>query len=85
MPTSIHGRDRSFYFFGPDGPGRQLVLERTTSGNVSINETILHYAQDDIPFGGVGPCFRSFLRKGHAWNKQLKSLVSASGVEPETY
>jgi coniferyl-aldehyde dehydrogenase len=32
-----------------------MVLERTTSGGVSINETNLHYAQDDIPFGGVGP------------------------------
>jgi coniferyl-aldehyde dehydrogenase len=31
-----------------------MVLARTTSGGVSINETILHYAQDDMPFGGVG-------------------------------
>ncbi len=31
-----------------------MVLERTTSGDVSINETVLHYAQNDIPFGGVG-------------------------------
>ena len=31
------------------------MLQRTTSGGVSINETNLHYAQDDLPFGGVGP------------------------------
>ncbi|WP_051953139.1 coniferyl aldehyde dehydrogenase [Methylocapsa aurea] len=47
-------RPLALYFFGPDGPGRRMVLARTTSGGVSINETILHYAQDDIPFGGVG-------------------------------
>jgi coniferyl-aldehyde dehydrogenase len=47
-------RPLALYFFGPDGPGRQMVLARTTSGGVSINETILHYAQDDMPFGGVG-------------------------------
>lgn len=47
-------RPLALYFFGPDGPGRRLVLERTTSGGVAINETLLHYAQDDIPFGGVG-------------------------------
>jgi coniferyl-aldehyde dehydrogenase len=47
-------RPLSLYFFGPKGAGRRLVLERTTSGGVSINETLLHYAQDDIPFGGVG-------------------------------
>ena len=47
-------RPLALYFFGRDGPGRQMVLERTTSGGVSINETVLHYAQNDIPFGGVG-------------------------------
>jgi coniferyl-aldehyde dehydrogenase len=31
------------------------VLARTTSGGVAINGTLLHYAQDDLPFGGVGP------------------------------
>jgi coniferyl-aldehyde dehydrogenase len=31
------------------------VLSRTTSGNVTINGTLMHYAQDDLPFGGVGP------------------------------
>lgn len=24
-------------------------------GNVGINTTLMHYAQDDLPFGGVGP------------------------------
>jgi coniferyl-aldehyde dehydrogenase len=47
-------RPLALYFFGPDGPGRKLVLDRTTSGGVAINETNLNYAQDDIPFGGVG-------------------------------
>ena len=30
------------------------MLERTTSGNAVINDTMFHYAQDDLPFGGVG-------------------------------
>jgi len=34
---------------------QRQVLERTTSGGVLINDTILHYAQDDLPFGGIGP------------------------------
>lgn len=42
------------YYFGPNGPGRKLVLERTISGNVTVNDTNLHYAQEDLPFGGVG-------------------------------
>jgi len=48
-------RPLALYFFGPRGPARDLVLQHTTSGGVSINETNLHYAQDDLPFGGVGP------------------------------
>ena len=31
------------------------MLSRTTSGNVTINGTLMHYAQDDLPFGGIGP------------------------------
>jgi coniferyl-aldehyde dehydrogenase len=33
---------------------RWKILERTTSGNVTINDTLLHFALDDLPFGGVG-------------------------------
>ncbi|MGB6910948.1 MAG: coniferyl aldehyde dehydrogenase [Methyloceanibacter sp.] len=47
-------RPLALYYFGPDGPGRRLVLERTTSGGVTINDTLLHGAQEDLPFGGVG-------------------------------
>lgn len=48
-------RPLALYYFGPDDAERRAVLERTTSGNVTINNTLLHYAQDDLPFGGVGP------------------------------
>ena len=30
------------------------VLDETVSGGVTINDTLLHFAQDDLPFGGVG-------------------------------
>ena len=48
-------RPLALYFFGTDKISQRLVVERTTSGGVLINDTILHYAQDDLPFGGVGP------------------------------
>jgi len=47
-------RPLALYFFGNDDANRQNVLSRTTSGNVGINNTMLHYAQEDLPFGGVG-------------------------------
>lgn len=47
-------RPLALYYFGPADAEREAVLARTTSGNVTINNTLLHYAQDDLPFGGVG-------------------------------
>jgi coniferyl-aldehyde dehydrogenase len=47
-------RPLALYYFGGDSQERRKVLSRTTSGNVTINGTIMHIAQDDLPFGGVG-------------------------------
>jgi coniferyl-aldehyde dehydrogenase len=50
-----HPRPLALYYFGPDDDERSKVLSRTTSGSVTVNGTLLHIAQDDLPFGGVGP------------------------------
>ncbi len=47
-------RPLALYYFGDDDADRRKVLNRTTSGNVSVNGTIMHVGQDDLPFGGVG-------------------------------
>ncbi len=53
--VNAHPRPLALYYFGGDDADRRKVLSRTTSGNVGINNTLMHYAQDDLPFGGVGP------------------------------
>ena len=50
-----HPRPLALYFFDHDQKRIDKVLRETVSGGVSINETMLHVAQDDLPFGGVGP------------------------------
>ncbi|SIQ33178.1 coniferyl-aldehyde dehydrogenase [Rhizobium sp. RU33A] len=52
----INRRDRplALYWFGEDKQARERVLTGTIAGGVTINDTILHLAQDDLPFGGVG-------------------------------
>lgn len=52
----INARPRplALYYFGDKCAEREKLLKRTVSGNVTINGTLLHYAQDDLPFGGVG-------------------------------
>jgi coniferyl-aldehyde dehydrogenase len=52
--VNAHPRPLALYYFGSDDAGHREVLSRTTSGNVGINSTLMHYAQDDLPFGGVG-------------------------------
>ncbi|QDC09100.1 coniferyl aldehyde dehydrogenase [Oceanicola sp. D3] len=52
----INARPRplALYHFGPDDAARETVLTRTTSGGVTVNDTLLHIAVDDMPFGGIG-------------------------------
>ena len=50
-----HPRPLALYLFEHDQKRVDKVLRETTSGGVSVNETMLHVAQDDLPFGGVGP------------------------------
>jgi coniferyl-aldehyde dehydrogenase len=54
--TYVNARPRplALYYFGNDDENKRRVLTHTTSGNVTINGTFSHIAQDDLPFGGVG-------------------------------
>lgn len=48
-------RPLALYYFGYDKAEQQRVLHETHSGGVCLNDTLLHVAQDDMPFGGIGP------------------------------
>lgn len=50
-----HPRPLGLYYFGDDAAERDMVLNNTTSGGVTVNDVIFHVAQEDLPFGGVGP------------------------------
>ncbi len=50
-----HPRPLALYVFDNDGARVQRVLKDTISGGVSVNDIMLHAAQEDLPFGGVGP------------------------------
>ena len=47
-------RPLALYYFGADASKRDLVLEHTISGGVSVNETLMHVVVEDLPFGGIG-------------------------------
>jgi coniferyl-aldehyde dehydrogenase len=52
----INARPRplALYWFGRDSAHRDQVLRRTISGGVTVNDALLHIAQENLPFGGVG-------------------------------
>jgi acyl-CoA reductase-like NAD-dependent aldehyde dehydrogenase len=48
-------RPLALYYFDRDEARITRVLTGTVAGGVTINDTILHIAQENLPFGGVGP------------------------------
>ena len=47
-------RPLALYYFGYNKSEQDRVLHETHSGGVCLNDTLLHVAQDDMPFGGIG-------------------------------
>ena len=73
-------RPLGLYYFGEDKTEEEKVLARTTSGGVTVNDVIMHVAQDDLPFGGVGPsgmgCYHGL--EGFKNFSHAKSIYSQS-------
>jgi len=81
-------RPLGLYYFGNDALEERSILDRTCSGGVTINDVLMHVAQEDLPFGGVGPSgmgayhgFDGFKAFSHAKPiyKQSKMGVGAMG------
>lgn len=47
-------RPLALYFFGYDKSQQQQMVDSTHSGGMCINDSLMHVAQDDLPFGGIG-------------------------------
>lgn len=62
----INARPRplAIYHFSKDKTERHEVLSRTTSGGVTLNDTLLHVSAESLPFGGVGD---SGMGNYHGW------------------
>lgn len=78
-----HDRPLGLYYFGEDASEKDTVLNGTTSGGVTVNDVVMHVAQEDLPFGGVGPSgmgsyhgHDGFLEFSHK-----KSVYTQTGLE----
>lgn len=52
--VNAHSRPLALYLFTNDKTVERKILAGTTSGGVTLNGTLLHIAQEELPFGGVG-------------------------------
>jgi coniferyl-aldehyde dehydrogenase len=66
-------RPLALYVYTNDAATERLVLDRTLSGGVTVNGTLVHTGQEDLPFGGTGPsgmgayhAHEGFLQFSHA-------------------
>lgn len=52
--VNARARPLALYWFGRDRANQERVLRETVSGGVTVNDVLLHIAQENLPFGGVG-------------------------------
>lgn len=51
--VSSREKPLAFYYFGKEEDGWEMI-SRTSSGGGCINDVIMHIANENVPFGGVG-------------------------------
>ncbi len=52
--TNSQPKPLSLYFFSRSHKNQERILQRTSSGNVVINDCVLQFAHPGLAFGGVG-------------------------------
>lgn len=90
--VNAHDRPLGLYYFGADADEEARVLSRTTSGGVTVNDVIFHVAQEELPFGGVGPSgmgsyhgvdgFREFSHRKSIYHQLKKDLGPMKALRP---
>jgi coniferyl-aldehyde dehydrogenase len=51
---NVHPRPLALYYFGDSPDEERHVLDKTTSGAVTINDCMSHVGVETLPFGGIG-------------------------------
>ncbi|MBC6365564.1 aldehyde dehydrogenase family protein [Algoriphagus sp. AK58] len=55
----------ALYFFGSNSHHSRKVMQETSSGNMVINDCVLHFLHNELPFGGVN---NSGIGKAHGYH-----------------
>jgi coniferyl-aldehyde dehydrogenase len=81
-----------YYFGDKNGAEVRTVLDKTTSGGVTINDVLVHVSCEDIPFGGIGPSgmgsyhgiegFKTFSHARAVYTQTKINLQALGGMIP---
>ena len=81
-----HPRPLALYYFGTDKDATEAIVQRTTAGGMCVNDTLFHLAQEELPFGGVGPSgqgayhgFKGFETFSHAKSVFYQTRFTLTG------
>lgn len=90
--VNAHDRPLGLYYFGQDTAEQERVLNATTAGGVTVNDVVFHVAQENLPFGGVGPSgigsyhgvdgFREFSHRKAVYTQIKKDLGPMQMLRP---
>lgn len=53
--VNAHDRPLALYPFSHDHGRVEKILRTTLAGGITVNDTVLHFGINNLPFGGVGP------------------------------
>jgi coniferyl-aldehyde dehydrogenase len=82
----------AMYYFGHDKAEQEQLIASTIAGGMSINDIGVHFACDDMPFGGVGASgmghfhgregFKTFSHAKSVFRQGFLDLAKLSGTLP---
>jgi coniferyl-aldehyde dehydrogenase len=85
-------RPLGLYYFGNDPGEESMVLARTISGGVTVNDVLSHVVHEQLPFGGIGPSgmgayhgvdgFRTFSHARSVYRQTSADLAGMAGTRP---
>ncbi|CAH0564129.1 unnamed protein product [Brassicogethes aeneus] len=88
----INGREKplAMYIFSNNSKNVDLILENTSAGGITVNDTVMHLGVDTLPFGGVGMSgmgsyhgkfsFDTFTHKKSVLHKNLGAMGEKLGM-----
>ena len=82
--TFINEREKPLvlYYYGENKKHQEQLINHTSSGAICFNESLMHYINHTLPFGGVGNSGYGYLHGRIGFNNcsHLKSVLDKSGV-----